>query len=313
MVSYAKRHSETIDYICKTRIHFEYRYGTHADYILCDENDSPCPLVVGDYYLVSFSTTGTKNDYMLIWTLRRDNEEVTYTLHRYGAHPDCDEWDNEFIETSRLIRDIRSIGLDKRIEIDNKRRVIYDLNEKLEEESDRDRLFHSIDFSRSGITARSMAVNLPTITNKSDIRFHLDESYDSAKIAISFLDDEIAKRHTIIQQYSESNAYFKEKVLNIETLYLSDGTTTIRKGQFDYCDKIKCIILPPSVKELYEQAINRLSPSVKLMLTPHRIVSLLSYPGTDQATLSVFVPQHLEKEYKTSLVWKRYTNQIFAL
>lgn len=94
-----------------------------------------------------------------------------------------------------------------------------------------------------------------------------------------------------------------------DTIALPEGVTTIRKGGFDGCEAVSCVVLPSTLKKLEARALASLT-NLK------SIVSKASTPPTCEATtfaetstaIPVYVPCGSIGAYKEAEVWKSFTN-----
>lgn len=94
-----------------------------------------------------------------------------------------------------------------------------------------------------------------------------------------------------------------------DTIALPEGVTTIRKGGFDGCEAVSCVVLPSTLKKLEARALASLT-NLK------SIVSKASTPPTCDATtfeatptaIPVYVPCGSVGAYKEAEVWSSFTN-----
>ena len=93
-----------------------------------------------------------------------------------------------------------------------------------------------------------------------------------------------------------------------DTIALPEGVTTIRKGGFDGCETVSCVVLPSTLKKLEARALASLT-NLK------SIVSKASTPPTCDATtfeatptaIPVYVPCGSVGAYKEAEVWSSFT------
>lgn len=94
-----------------------------------------------------------------------------------------------------------------------------------------------------------------------------------------------------------------------DTIALPEGVTTIRKGGFDGCEAVSCVVLPSTLKKLEARALASL-------INLKSIVSKASTPPTCEATtfaetstaIPVYVPCGSIGAYKEAEVWSSFTN-----
>ncbi len=93
-----------------------------------------------------------------------------------------------------------------------------------------------------------------------------------------------------------------------DTIALPEGVTAIRKGGFDGCEAVSCVVLPSTLKKLEARALASLT-NLK------SIVSKASTPPTCDATtfeatptaIPVYVPCGSVDAYKAAEVWSSFT------
>ncbi|MDD7528250.1 MAG: leucine-rich repeat protein [Bacteroidales bacterium] len=94
-----------------------------------------------------------------------------------------------------------------------------------------------------------------------------------------------------------------------DTIALPEGVTAIRKGGFDGCETVSCVVLPSTLKKLEARALASL-------INLKSIVSKASTPPTCDATtfeatpidIPVYVPCGSIGAYKEAEVWSSFTN-----
>lgn len=94
-----------------------------------------------------------------------------------------------------------------------------------------------------------------------------------------------------------------------DTIALPEGVTTIRKGGFDGCEAVSCVVLPSTLKKLEARALaslTNLKSIVSKASTPPTCDDATTFEATPTA-IPVYVPCGSVGAYKEAEVWSSFT------
>lgn len=210
--------SESIYFICRKTTAFRYGYGEHANYVFCDKDGNDSQMVVGSLSFLSFMTTGTSRDFMLVWNFLNGNAKEKYTLHRdevWNIMPKFDfEWEHPIKDTFRLLQDIQQIGFETRKELDHLKREIYNKDFRLDNIKNQYFLYRNVDYTKSGLHLEVKYLSLPSLC--SDYKKIADGKRLSIEKRLDFLREELSKRESTIKQLHEANELYEKYVSLLE-------------------------------------------------------------------------------------------------
>lgn len=307
---------EHLLFICKKESIISYRYGEHAHYIFCDIEGDPTPFVVGDITLFKFKTHGSQRCFILSWEFKESGVHKEYSLYRdnvWYLRPTFDyEWTNPISDTVKFIQDLRSIGLDSRKELDRLKRNIYARDSKIISLKDKHYYFSNIDYSKCGLNIIFYNVSLPLLEEEySKIAEKMARS--NIKSSLQFLADELFKRESSIKQLEEGNEKYKHIISGLNIIYIKDGVTDLLKDQFNDCNNVVDIYLPPSIERIENNAFNYLSKLERVHISSQKMVNLIPSfpnPGSMLTKAQFYVSDNLVDSYKTDLFWKEKAEKI---